>query len=257
MAVNNRSEATTEVNADIVATVTNTIHRNLLNNKILNSVLFRKDVAGSATPDGTGKITVNFLNDDIVIVNTTLNATIYFQNLEIGDSAKYIFLTKNASNTVSFNSAIDVSAKKRYINSNMTTVVYRVTNKNNNIYVEAINVNNELQFEYGDLVADSDITWKAEASDITAKYCKYGNMINISCKFAWDLGGSGSDLPTFVATLNTPYRPLFSIYTVMQVVNGQNTHPLELETDGKIFVKSDFGQNQYFQFNATYMIADE
>lgn len=142
MAVKNRTEAIYAVDTKIVSSpkVTNGTHRDLLNNDILNSVIFRKDVIGSQTPVG-GVLVVDFETNDLVTISTSADISISFTNIENGD-IKYIELWKFPANTVTFTGATDISFKKDYINTTATHVVYKVANKNGFIYVESVNIDN-------------------------------------------------------------------------------------------------------------------
>lgn len=140
MAIKNRTEAIADVNTTIVPTVTNSAHRGLLNNSILNSVVFEKDIIASETPGG-GAVTIDYSNKDLAQVTTATDLTVSFTNLENG-SVKYLEVTKAATNVISFSGAIDVSLPKETIKTVSTLVIYRVSNKNNNICVESINIDN-------------------------------------------------------------------------------------------------------------------
>lgn len=142
MAVKNRDESITEVNSKIVPTLTNTTHKNLLNNDILNSVVFRKDVIASEAP-ATGTVTIDYINKDTATVVITGNLVVSFTNIENGD-VKYLAITKQAGNVISFSGATDVSVRKTFINTDITIVVYEVKNKNGNIYVNSINIDNDI-----------------------------------------------------------------------------------------------------------------
>lgn len=167
MAKKNRDEITTQVNAKIVPTVTNAVHKDLLNNDIVNSVVLEKDVITAQSPAG-GNITIDYSDKDTATVVTTSNLTVSFTNIENG-AVKYLSITKNAGNTVSFSGATDVSDRKAYINSTETVVVYKVSHKNGNIYVESISVDNDLTAQLNGIESDisdnaSDIA--TNASDI-------------------------------------------------------------------------------------------
>jgi len=150
MAENNRTDAISAVNAQIVPTVTNAVHRALLNDEIINAVEFRADVIGSETPSG-GNVTIDYSDKDLATVTTTTGLTVSFTNLENGDSARYLAITKQAGNTISFSGATDFSEYTADINANKTFVLYQVIQKNSNTYVKAVNQ----KFSIG---VESDIT---------------------------------------------------------------------------------------------------
>jgi hypothetical protein len=145
MAVNNRDEAKVRVDTVIVPKVNNVNHRGLLNDDILSSIIFRKDVILSETPAG-GSVTIDYDNKDLASFTTAVNITISFTNIANGD-VKYIALTKNAGNTVSFSGAFDTSPRRAYIDSTITYVVYEVANKNGNIYVRSKSVDDDENVE--------------------------------------------------------------------------------------------------------------
>jgi len=140
MAVNNRTEAQGQVTALIVPEVDNAIHRGLLNDNILNSVVFRKDIIASETEAG-GAVAIDYVDKDTATVSTAVNLAVSFSNIENGD-VKYLEVTKLAANTISFTGATDVSQRKLYINITPTVVQYVIRNKNNVITVESINIDN-------------------------------------------------------------------------------------------------------------------
>ncbi len=144
MSAKNRAEIISEVGTKIIATVTNTIHRDLLDNDIINSLDIRKDVKNTSVPAG-GTVTVDFASTDLRIVETTGNLVITIGGLEDGDNSKYIYVTKNLANTIAFAGATDVSARKLFINTNVTVVIYKITNKNNVVTVESVNIDNDFQ----------------------------------------------------------------------------------------------------------------
>jgi len=143
MAINDRNEAIAEVNAAIVDSpkVSTATHRDLLNDEILSSVQFRKDVTGIETPSG-GNVVVSFLTKDFATITTSSNISISVTDLPDGD-IKYIALTKNAGNTVSFSGITDVSARRDYVDTEATYIVYRITSKNSNIYAVTVNIDND------------------------------------------------------------------------------------------------------------------
>ncbi len=145
MAVKNRTDAVSQVNAVLQPTITAPAHRGLLNNDILNSIEFRKDVI-AAVEAAAGLATADFTSADTVAVDADGdNVTISFAGLENGD-VRYIDVLTAADKTISFTGATDMSMRQAYVSSFAGNVQYRVTNKNGSVSVETINVNNEQDF---------------------------------------------------------------------------------------------------------------
>ena len=140
MPVNNRTEAISAANTQIVPTIEATELRIFLNDSFINSVTFDKDVIGSETPAG-GAVTINFGTKDLATVTTAVNLAVSFTNLQNG-SVKYLAITKQDLNAITFVGAVDVSIRKNYINSIVTVVIYSISNKNGTICVESINIDN-------------------------------------------------------------------------------------------------------------------
>lgn len=136
MAVNNRTEAITKVDAQLVPTITAPILRDFLNDDLISSIVFEKDVIASQSVVA-GAVTVDFSNKDTITLTTAVNISISFTNLENG-AVKYIRLTKALTNTVSFAGATNVTNFQKYINNKVTSVTYAVYNKNGVILVLAL-----------------------------------------------------------------------------------------------------------------------
>ncbi len=141
---NNRTEAKTAVSTALVPTLTLAQHITLLNDEINESTVFRKDVIASETPVG-GNVTIDYSDKDTATVTTAVNLAVSFTNIVNGD-VKYLEIIKAATNTISFAGSTDVSPRKNYINTAVTVVAYEVKNKNGNIYVNSINVDNNSTF---------------------------------------------------------------------------------------------------------------
>jgi hypothetical protein len=140
MAKNNRVEAIAAIAAQMVPEIDYLELQAALNDEMNSGIVYEKDVTTSTTYSGT--MTVDFADKDTSPINATDNVTISFNNLEVG-AIKHIEVTKVAGKTIDFGGgAIDVSIRRSYINANAVTVVYAVVNKNSNIFVYAINVDN-------------------------------------------------------------------------------------------------------------------
>jgi len=142
MAIGNRIETKSNVTTKIVPAVTNTIHKDLLNNDILASIEFRKDVIDTETESG-GLVTVDFSDKDLATVVTTVTLTVSFTGLQNGDDAKYLEVTKTSGLSVSFSGATDVSMRKSAIDT-LSVALYWVYQKNGNVYVDCVNINKDL-----------------------------------------------------------------------------------------------------------------
>ncbi len=136
MAKKNRVEVIARVNTVIVPTVTNALHRGLLNDDLVNSVMFERDVIATETPVA-GLVTIDYSNKDTATVITAVNLAVSFSNLENG-AVKYLVVTKAAANIISFVGVVNSIEHNSYINSVSISVCYRISSKNGIIYVEAL-----------------------------------------------------------------------------------------------------------------------
>jgi hypothetical protein len=149
---NNRDEFQSAVDTNIAAVVDIADHKLVLKDNLSEDIVFRKDVISSTVTAAAGSLTVDFENDgvdtkqfDLILANSnSANVSITINNTVNGDDQKYIALTKGATDTVSFVNATDVSIGKNYIDTVAIYVVYRVTNKENLLYVEAINIDKDI-----------------------------------------------------------------------------------------------------------------
>jgi hypothetical protein len=135
---NNINEMKSAVTASIVPTVTNATHRTLLNDEIIPSLVPRKDRLGVFSAI-SGAQTCNFSIFELVTATLSGNVTFSFSNLENGD-VRHLFITsKSPTHTVSFSGATDETPARTYINTVATAVLYEIRNKNNTVFVKAIN----------------------------------------------------------------------------------------------------------------------
>ena len=249
MAVNNRTEAESAINAAIVPTVTNTIHKNLLNDELISSFNFRKDVIDSETPS-VGAVTVDFSDKDLATIVAGGNLTVSFSNLVNGDDSKFIYITKSASDVIQFSGATDVSKNKKYINSVATTLVYEVFQKNGSIYVRNLNINQDL-VETGDLAYTNNNL--NSPTNITSKYCRSGNIVNWSFKF--DEGAGDISADTLLITINnSDFHPLQNIYGYMSREDQADGIPIHLDTSGQLRNRNTLPQSETYEFTLTYMV---
>lgn len=135
MANNNRTEAKTATDTNLVATLDLAQHRAYLKDEVLNGVTFDKDVIDDETPVGSA-LTVDFSNKDLARATVTVNTAVTFTGMQNG-MVKYLVITKQQANVITFSGAIDATKNARQIGF-MTSIVYRISNKNGLIYVEGL-----------------------------------------------------------------------------------------------------------------------
>jgi len=134
--VNNKTEAKAAVTAAISPTVTNTIHKNLLNDEIIDSLVLRKDVIESATP-AAGVVTADFTTADMVTITCIQSTAISFSGLANGD-VKHIFVIKANNHAITFVGATNSTDYQEFIDVNASSLTYRVSNKNGFITCQAL-----------------------------------------------------------------------------------------------------------------------
>ena len=213
MAGKNRTELVTEVDNKIVPTVTNATHRDLLNNDIIESAVLRKDVISAATPSG-GSVVVDFSIRDLATISITGNLSVTFLNLENGD-VKYLSITKQAGNQISFPGAVDVSLSKDYITANALTVIYEVSNKNSLISVVSKNISATLDnsiIEQPWIAATNLGTWTVDETIM------YRKNLDGSIQLKGEISGRASGT---VLTLPSGFRPS---YTRIKPIMVQGTY---------------------------------
>lgn len=160
MALKNRTESKAVVTAwapilDLEAT-----HKPDLRDQVLDNCLFRKDVSSTTTASGTTK-TLEFLDIDYVEVTQSNNVAYTLNNIQQGE-IKYLKITKTANQTITFTNATDVSVRKAFINTT-TVVIYRIINKDGDLYLESINIENDVNNDIKYL--DVDIgDWNMDAN---------------------------------------------------------------------------------------------
>jgi hypothetical protein len=143
MAGKSRTELKTQTDSALTAVLTLSTHRSYLKDDMIESAVLRKDVIASQTPSG-GNVAVDFSSKDLCTVTTTGNLSVSFLGMDNGD-VKYLAITKNAGNTISFTGSTDVSPRRDYIDATALTVIYKVANKNGTIWVCAISIDFDFQ----------------------------------------------------------------------------------------------------------------
>lgn len=198
MAVNNRDEAIIEVINALVPTLTLAQHKALLQDEILNSTVFEKDVIASETPSA-GTVTIDYSDKDTATVTTAVDLAVSFSNLENG-AVKYLEVTKAATNVISFVGAVDCVIYKDLINLLATSVIYRISNKNGVIYVEALTIPNVNSF--------ANLTIHADYSGY-AKY-RYNYLTKkVEIELYLQLTGSGNTMITSIPAAILPDRNIY------------------------------------------------
>jgi hypothetical protein len=139
---NNRTEFVTQVVNKIVAIVTISKHRDVLNNDLAESINFRKDVKGTTqtvgSGSGTASVNADFTTSDLVTIDAATNnrdIEITILNTVDGEDSKYIKVLKDANKNVGFASGTDIST---FDVRGETEAVYEVINKDGSIYVKAL-----------------------------------------------------------------------------------------------------------------------
>jgi len=140
---NNRDEVAVFIEA-LAAIVDLEELKEVLNDNFCQSLTFRKDVTFADTAAGTK--TLDFTDIDYITVTQSANSTYTLSNIAQGE-IKYLKLTKSAGHTVDFTGATDVSQRQDYIDNTVTDVIYRITNKDNSIYIESVNVDNNIELK--------------------------------------------------------------------------------------------------------------
>lgn len=192
MAAQNRDELQTQIDSTFVATLAIANHRSYLKDPQAESLVFRKDVIASETPSG-GTVTVDYSNKDLATASITANLTVSFSGMENGD-VKYLLITKSATNTVSFSGANDMVRFRDLINTELTSILYRITNKNNVIYVE--DIYNPADTSFTDLTLASN--WSG--------YAKY-RINKISGKIELEIKAQMTTSGGTITTLPSAIRP--------------------------------------------------
>ena len=173
MPINNRTEAVISVNTQLVPTISATELRTFLNDSLINSLKFDKDVIATDTPTA-GAVTINFSNKDLSTVTTAVNLAVSFSNLQNG-SVKYLEVIKQAANSVSFVGSVDMSKNIEWINT-QTKILYVISNKNGIIYVEAKTP------EYSNITKKiiKSLGWIALQGEYVGRYIDVPELIGIT-----------------------------------------------------------------------------
>jgi len=241
----NRTELISAVNAQIVPTVTTAIHRALLNNELIDSMVTRKDVILSETAT-TGNVTVNFSNKDLATISAPDNLTVGFTNIENGD-VKYVAITKIAGKTISFASTNDISVRKSFIIASAGLIIYRIECKNNIINACSINIDNDINTTLLSLPTTPTAAtllngWVAPPSTLQKLvYFKdsFGNLRVIGTIFE---GTATHPASQIMFQLPVGYRPVKSVFQKVVSFLGYSDYlivrpngDVELETETSVY----------------------
>lgn len=137
----NRTEAKAVVTSWAPVLDLELTHKPDLRDEILDNCLFRKDVTDTTTASGAKAL--SFTDLDYITVTQTSN-TLYTLSGILQGEIKFLKITKSATDEVSFNIATDISQRKAFINSSVTDIIYKITNKDGSLYVESVNIDNNI-----------------------------------------------------------------------------------------------------------------
>lgn len=246
---NNRTEAKAVTISSLVATLTLAQLITLWNNELNESYLFRKDIIGSETEAG-GNVTIDYSDKDTATVTTAVNLAVTFTNIENGD-VKWVEITKNAGNTISFAGAIDVSIRKTFIDVEATLVVYEVKNKNGNIYVNSINIDND--FSNSNTVSIDIGSWNMDTTPgVNVSYTPPTGFLVVGFKAFIRPG-------TSVGTVTDQLKPLDIANLTTDVVDGNiewTPGSTQFELNRKTGGGFDQGAYSGTGFNRGYIIVN-
>lgn len=249
----NRTELETQVDTDIVATLAIADHRTFLKDELIDSAVLRKDVIASETPGG-GTVSINFANKDLATVTTTANLAVSFTGMENGD-VKYLAITKNAGNTISFTGATDTSIRRTYINDTALTVIYQVFYKNGVISVQSINIENDLDIQTDWINATIDPGFSGTVTQTIKYRINKNGSLEIVGAISGGTGGSADE----IFFLPVGFRPAY----LKQVVVGSYDTTLgyvpaivNIQTDGEVHIHHYPGSSAFVSatFNITMHI---
>ena len=245
MAFLNRTEVQAAIQA-LAAIVGETEHKDSLDPNFAASVVFRKDVAAADTA-GSGSKTLDFQDVDYISCSQSSSPTSYtLSNIQQGE-IKFLRITKSATFDVTFANATDVSVRTTHINTSVTEVVYRITNKNASLYVEAISVSNSIANIQADLTTD----WNNTPNDPNATFTfsdslveRFGprKVIQLEGTIAFSSNPitSGTTLLEFTGG-DYSADPDVDIYGFIHIDHGSGfvAYQVRLNTDGDVILEED------------------
>jgi hypothetical protein len=200
---NNRTEAISAVNTKMIPEIEAPELRDVLNNDMINSLSFDKDVIGSETPGG-GTVTIDFSDKDTATVTTAVSLAVSFTGMQNG-MVKHLVITKQAANVISFSGANDATKNQQALSS-MTEVCYRISNKDSVIYVEGFTPDRpdyllraEKTITGWNMVASENHTETLASPIDNAKIIRiYAHIVSDGGVFSAPLNGYGINITTLI-----------------------------------------------------------
>jgi len=225
MAQKNRTEVKTEVTNEISATVTVAKHTGMLNDSLVESAVFRKDVVSTGT--GSGAQALDYEDYDQIEFTATGNTTFSFSNLNDGDVVKLIVI-KGSTDTVAFSGVTDIVESRTTPDTRLT---YRVTKVNTRIYVERVDR------QFSGTLGLSDFTGTNNATMVAVQHADWsinGNMLHFNAFFSINQTVSASaitftvDFGSAISFLNSGQPALINA-TDAYATFADGTNPGELD----------------------------
>lgn len=249
----NRTELETQVDTDIVATLAIADHRTFLKNELIDSAVLRKDVIASQTVSGAS-IAIDFSTKDLCPITITANIAVSFTGMENGD-VKYLAITKNAGNTISFTGATDTSIRRSYINATALTVIYQVFYKNGVISVQSINVENDLDIQTDWINATIDPGFNGTVTQTIKYRINKNGSLEIVGAISGGSGGSADEIFFLPAGFRPAYQkeiPVGSYDTTLGYVPAI----VNIQADGEVHIHHYPGSSNFSfaTFNITVHI---
>lgn len=140
MADKNTTEVSDAIQA-LAAVVGEAEFKQLIDDNFAKSVVFKKDVADTDVSSFPTKAIV-FTDIDYIAITQTGNVSYSFTGINQGN-IKYLKITKIQGATIAFTGAVDVSQRKAFIDSGIEEVIYKITNKDGDLFIESVNIPNE------------------------------------------------------------------------------------------------------------------
>jgi hypothetical protein len=179
-------------------------------------------------------------------VTTAVDLAVSFTNLENG-AVKYLEITKAAANVISFIGVVDAIQDKNYINTILTSVCYRVSNKNGIIYVEGITsvgANSWITIPLNENVAVEPLKYRINSM---------GNM-ELKGIINYDYINEGFPLVYNAIPITIPVacRPSITVYHMIMCSSLRRAAYLEIRANGNLVLWTEgafSGTPRYFYIN--------
>jgi len=168
-------------------------HKPNLKEFIANCVL-KKDVSVGDVSSAPTK-SIDFTGIDYIFLTQTGDVSYSFSGINHGN-IKYLKITKGHTNTVTFTGAIDNSIRKSYINTGVEDIIYRITNKDGDIFLESINIDNEVSPLLTKIIeiGDWDIDNAGAVPKLVAHGLTFSKIRGLQCTIRTDADDKYSDL---------------------------------------------------------------